>query len=124
MRRDFPCKLQGRIQDFLREGAGQADMPDVQSQKSAEDLICMHRQLGELARHNWLTDCFNRIFDCSIRVSQSFCNLGGRVQQAFGRAWALPGPPLVTPLPTLLDPPLNLFLFVRCSYKGNWPKAA
>ena len=57
---------------------------------------------------------------CSIRVSRSFCSLGGRAQQTFGRAWALPGP---MPLPTPLDPPLNLFLFVRCSYKGNWPKA-
>ena len=49
--------MQGWIQDFLREGAGQADMTDVQSQKSAEELP---------------NDCFNRIFDCSIRVSRSF----------------------------------------------------
>ena len=101
-------------------------MTDVQSQKSAEELPNMH------ASTNWvswqgttgLTDCFNRIFDWSIRVSRSFCNLGGRAQQAFGRAWALSGPPLAMPLPTPLDPPLNLFLLVRCSYKGNWPKAA
>ena len=35
------------------------------------------------------TDSFNRIFDCSIRVSQSFCKLGGRAQQTIGRGWAL-----------------------------------
>ena len=34
--------MQGRIQDFLREGASQADMTDVQSQKSAEELPNMH----------------------------------------------------------------------------------
>ena len=45
-----------------------------------------------------VTDCFNRIFDCSIRVSRSFYKLGGRVQQAFERAWALPDMPLATPL--------------------------
>ena len=46
------------------------------------------------------TDCFNKIlFDCSIRVSSSFANyVYGRAQQAFGRAWALPGMPLATPL--------------------------
>ena len=32
-----------------------------------------------------VTDCFNRIFDCFIRVSR-FCNLGGRAKQAFGNA--------------------------------------
>ena len=37
------------------------------------------------------------IFDCSIRISRSFCKLGGRAQQAFGRAWTLPGMPSVTP---------------------------
>ena len=75
-------------------------MTDVQSQKSVEELPNMH------ASTNWVSwqgttgfsDCLNRIFDCSIRVSRSFCNLGGRAQQAFGRAWALPGPPLATPL--------------------------
>ena len=36
------------------------------------------------------TDCFNRIFDCPIRVCWSFCKLGGKAQQIFGRAWALP----------------------------------
>ena len=42
---------------------------------------------------------FNRTFDCSIRVSWSFAiYIGGRAQKAFGRAWALPGPPLVMPL--------------------------
>ena len=43
-------------------------------------------------------DCFNRIFDCSIRVSRSFCELGGRAKQAFGRTWVLPGMPLAMPL--------------------------
>ena len=50
-------------------------MTDVQSQKSAEELPNVH------ASTNWvswqgttglLTDCFNRIFDCSIRLSLSF----------------------------------------------------
>ena len=40
---------QGQIQDFLREGTSQPEMTDVSG-------------------HNWLTDCFNRIFDCSNRV--------------------------------------------------------
>ena len=35
-----------------------------------------------------VTDCFNEIFDCSIRVSRSFCKQGGKAQQAFGRVWA------------------------------------
>ena len=30
------------------------------------------------------TDCFNRIFDCSIRVSRSFCKLGGWVSKHLG----------------------------------------
>ena len=30
----------------------------------------------------WPTDCFIRIYDCSIRVSRSF-NLSGRAQQRF-----------------------------------------
>ena len=55
-------------------------------------------RLGKLAEYNWPTDCFNRLFDCSIRVSRSFCNLDGKAQQTFGRAWALPGPPLAAPL--------------------------
>ena len=33
---------QGRIQDFLREGASQAGMTDVQSQKSDEELPNMY----------------------------------------------------------------------------------
>ena len=33
---------QGWIQDFLREGASQANMTDVQSQKSAKELPSMH----------------------------------------------------------------------------------
>ena len=45
-----------------------------------------------------VTDCFNRIFDYSIRVSRSFYKVGGRALQAFGRAWVLPGVPLDTPL--------------------------
>ena len=44
------------------------------------------------------TDCFNRIFDCSIRVSRSFCKLGGRAHQIIGRGWALPGVPMGTPM--------------------------
>ena len=47
-------------------------------------------RLGKLV---WLIDRFNRIFDCSIRVSRSFCNISLSTQQAFGRAWVLPGPP-------------------------------
>ena len=42
-------RFQGRIQDFLREGASQADMTDVQSHKSAEDLPNMH------ASANWVS---------------------------------------------------------------------
>ena len=37
------------------------------------------------------TDCLNKIFDFSIRVSRSFRKLGDMVQQTFGRGWALPG---------------------------------
>ena len=37
------------MQDFLREGASQADMTDVQSQKSAEELPNMH------ASANWVS---------------------------------------------------------------------
>ena len=40
-----------------------------------------------------VTDCFNTIFDCTIRVCRSFEKLVGKAQQAFGRAWALPGMP-------------------------------
>ena len=32
------------------------------------------------------TDCFNRTFDCSIRVSRSFCKIGGRAQKTIGGA--------------------------------------
>ena len=58
---------------------------------------------GNITMQEWLyiiyiaTDCFYRIFDCSIRVSRSFRKLGGRAQ-AFGRVWALPGKPLAAPL--------------------------
>ena len=38
-------------------------------------------RLGNLV---WPIDCFNRMLDCSIRVSRSFCNIGGSTQQAFG----------------------------------------
>ena len=31
------------------------------------------------------TDCFNKLFDCSIRVFRSFCKLGGRAQQTFAQ---------------------------------------
>ena len=44
------------------------------------------------------TDCFNRIFDCSIRVSRSFCKLGGRAQQTFGGAGPYQACLLATPL--------------------------
>ena len=92
---------QEQIQDFLREGTSQPEMTDVPG-------------------HNWLTDCFNKIFDCSIRVFRSFAiYVGGRVQQAFGRAWALPGPPLTMPLPS----PRSATEFAFICYKGNWPKA-
>ena len=45
----FLDTVQGRIQDFLREGASQADMTDVQSQKSAKELPNMH------ASANWVS---------------------------------------------------------------------
>ena len=48
-------------------------------------MFYLHRRL--------FADCFNRIFDCSIRVSRSFCKLGGRALQTFGRACALSGMP-------------------------------
>ena len=79
---------------FLKEGASQADMTDVQSKKSAEELLNMQciRQLGKLARHNWLTDCFNRIVDCSIRVSNILqCSWQGTT----GNWFALPGSPFL-----------------------------
>ena len=41
--------IQGQIQDFFREGASQAKMTDVQSQKSAEELPNMH------ASTNWVS---------------------------------------------------------------------
>ena len=47
-----------------------------------------------------------------FRVSQSFCNLGGKAQQAFGKAWTLFGPPLATVLLTALDLPLNLLFLL------------
>ena len=102
-------------------------MTDVQSQKSAEELPNMH------ASANWVswqgttglvTNCFNIIFDCSIRVSRSFCNLGCRAQQAFGMAWALPGHPCLRHCPHPRSAILNLLLFARCNCKGNFPKAA
>ena len=51
---------QGWIQDFLREGASQAEITDIESQKFAEELPYMHAspKLGnftKLARHDWLT---------------------------------------------------------------------
>ena len=45
----FLDTVQGWIQDFLREGASQADMTDVQSQKSAKELPNMH------ASANWVS---------------------------------------------------------------------
>ena len=47
-------------------------------------MVSSIARLGKLAGYNWPTDCFNRLLDCS--------------QQAFGRAWALPSPPLAAPL--------------------------
>ena len=44
------------------------------------------------------TDCFNTIFDCSIRVSRSFCKLGGRVQQTLGGPGPCQACLLATPL--------------------------
>ena len=38
-----------------------------------------------------ISDCFNRLFDCSIRVHRSFCKLCGRAQHEFGRVRAPPG---------------------------------
>ena len=49
--------------------------------------------VARLGKVVWPTDCFNRMLDCSIRVSRSFCNIGGSTQQAFGEGWVLPGPP-------------------------------
>ena len=45
----FLDTVQGWIQDFLREGASQADMTDIQSQKSAKELPNMH------ASANWVS---------------------------------------------------------------------
>ena len=41
---------------------------------------------------------FNRVFDSYIRVYRSFSIFIDRAQPTFGWAWALPGPPLATPL--------------------------
>ena len=48
-------------------------------------------RLGKLV---WPIDCFNRMLDCSIRVSRSFCNIGGSTQQAFGGGLGLARPSL------------------------------
>ena len=45
----FLDTVQGWIQDFLREDANQADMTDVQSQKSAKELPNMHASV------NWVS---------------------------------------------------------------------
>ena len=37
------------------------------------------------------TDCFNRIFDCSIRVYRSFCKLGGRAVVGHSKYLGEPG---------------------------------
>ena len=42
-------QYQGRIQNFLKEGASPVDMTDVQSQKSFEELPNMH------ATDNWVS---------------------------------------------------------------------
>ena len=41
--------MQGRIQDFLREGASQTDITNVQSQNSVKELLNMH------ASANWVS---------------------------------------------------------------------
>ena len=114
---------QGQIQDFLREGASQADMTVFQSQKSAEELPNMH------ASANWIswqstTGLLTALIEyltvlLSILIFlQSRC-MAGHNRHLVGSAW--PTLCYVTAHP--LDWPLNLFLFVRCSYKYNWPKA-
>lgn len=47
-------------------------------------------------------DCSNRVFDCFNRVYRSVSIFIGRTctQPTFGSAWALPDPPLATPLIT------------------------
>ena len=52
----------------------------------------------KLVGHSRAVDCFNRVLDCYIRVYRSFSIFIGRAQPTFGWAWALPGPPLATPL--------------------------
>ena len=38
-----------------------------------------------------IVKCFNKIVESSIRVSQSFCKLGGRHSKYYGKAWAVLG---------------------------------
>ena len=76
-------------------------MTDIQSQKSFEELPNMH------ASNNWVswqgtTGLLTALIEY-LTVLLEYLDLfaisvGGRVQQAFGRAWILPGPPLAMPL--------------------------
>ena len=119
--------LQGWIQDFLRECASQAEMTDVQSQKSAEELPNMHASANCVSWQGTtglLTALIKYLIVLLEHLDLFAIYIRDRAQQAIGRAWAQPGPPLAMPLPNPLNSPLNFFLFVRCSYKGNWPKAA
>ena len=48
-------------------------------------FYCVNDNNGNVGIYNLhsplhFTDCFNRIFDCSIRVPRSSCKLGGRAQ--------------------------------------------
>ena len=54
-------------------------------------FFCVSDNVTMLTWQIMFTDCFNSIFDCSIRVPRSFCKLGGWAQQTFRRVWALPG---------------------------------
>ena len=50
--------------------------------------------VAKLGKVVWPTDCFNRMLDCSIRVSRSFCNKGGSTQQALWGGLGLARPSL------------------------------
>ena len=78
-------------------------MTGVQSQKSAEELPHMH------ASTNWVswqgtTGLLTALIEYMTVVLEYLdifaIYINGRAEQAFRRAWALPGPPLATPLPT------------------------
>ena len=74
------------------------------------DIITMQEWLYIIYIANIMfNDCFNRMFDCSIRVSRYFCKPGGKAQQTFGRGWALPGVPFVFKLLYLVFHTFQLF---------------